>query len=134
MCPPAYRRLISGVIHNNADEAAPCYSPDGKKIAYMVYSNASGNTQIYTIYVGGEIRPELRVADSLPTPPTAKGSPTRCPKANPGKTSSQSTPSEGVRPNSPTPERTKAVLPGGVVRNKPPHKRPAGSADAALSG
>ena len=48
MCPPAYRRLIYGVIHNNTDEAAPCYSPDGKKIAYTVSKGKSGEN-LFTI-------------------------------------------------------------------------------------
>src|SRR5919112_1280352 len=41
------------VTNNNRDDYSPSYSPDGKKIAYMVYSNAAGRTEIYTIYVGG---------------------------------------------------------------------------------
>ena len=34
------------LTHNNTDEATPSYSPDGKKIVYMVYSNATGDTEI----------------------------------------------------------------------------------------
>jgi WD40-like Beta Propeller Repeat len=59
----------------------PSYSPDGKKIAYTMFDG--NDTEIYTINVGGGVRPNspitTRTKTFLPTPPTAKGSPIRVP-------------------------------------------------------
>jgi dipeptidyl aminopeptidase/acylaminoacyl peptidase len=105
------------LTHNNAEEAAPSYSPDGMKIVYMVSKgNATGHTEIYTINAfGGGGKTKVTPGGQPSYSPEAKRSsfgttirqqqtPTQI------RRSIRSTPSEGVRPNSPTTTTTSSLL------------------------
>jgi dipeptidyl aminopeptidase/acylaminoacyl peptidase len=64
------------VTNNNRDDQASSYSPDGKRIAYTSFDGH--DYEIYTMNVGGEVRPDspttTRKTTALSTRPTAKRS------------------------------------------------------------